>query len=53
MAGVVRWCLGNKSIVFLVTVILIVSGAYGATQLNEELLPDIDFPIITVSTPVA
>ncbi|CAN5463753.1 hypothetical protein BH20ACT10_BH20ACT10_19690 [soil metagenome] len=53
MAGVVRWCLGNKSIVFLVTVILIVSGAYGATQLNDELLPDIDFPIITVSTPVA
>ncbi len=53
MAGVVRWCLGNKSIVFLVTIILIASGAYAATQLNEELLPNVEFPIITISTPVA
>lgn len=52
MRGVVRWCLENKSIVFLATVILIVSGAYATTQLNEELLPDIEFPILTVTTPV-
>ncbi|WP_119065793.1 efflux RND transporter permease subunit [Rubrobacter indicoceani] len=50
MKSIVRWCLGNKSIVILATVLLVVSGAYAATQLNEELLPDIEFPLITVTT---
>ena len=53
MQGIVRWCLGNKSVVILATLLLIGSGAYATTQLNQELLPDISFPIITVSTPVA
>ncbi|HSL00218.1 MAG TPA: efflux RND transporter permease subunit [Rubrobacteraceae bacterium] len=52
MERVVRWCLENKSVVFLATVILIASGLYATTRLNQELLPDIEFPIITVSTPV-
>lgn len=50
MRSIVRWCLGNKSIVLLATVLLVVSGAYAATQLNEELLPDIEFPLVTVTT---
>jgi HAE1 family hydrophobic/amphiphilic exporter-1 len=52
MQRIVRWCLGNKSVVILATVLLIGSGAYAMTQLNQELLPDISFPIITISTPV-
>jgi len=52
MQAVVRWCLGNRSVVFLAAFILIAAGAYATTRLNQELLPDIEFPIITVSTPV-
>jgi hydrophobic/amphiphilic exporter-1 (mainly G- bacteria), HAE1 family len=52
MEKIVRWCLKNGSVVFLATAILIASGVYATTRLNQELLPDIEFPIITVSTPV-
>jgi multidrug efflux pump subunit AcrB len=52
MERIVRWCLKNRSVVFLATLILIASGVYATTRLNQELLPDIEFPIITVSTPV-
>src|SRR5215216_3965169 len=52
MEAVVRWCLKNRSVVFLAAVILIASGVYATTRLNQELLPEIDFPIVTVSTPV-
>ena len=52
MERIVRWCLKNRSVVFLATIILIASGVYATTRLNQELLPDIEFPIITVSTPV-
>jgi multidrug efflux pump subunit AcrB len=45
--------LGNKSVVILATLLLIGSGGYATTQLNQELLPDISFPVITISTPVA
>jgi hydrophobic/amphiphilic exporter-1 (mainly G- bacteria), HAE1 family len=52
MEAVVRWCLKNRSVVVLGAVILIASGVYATTRLNQELLPDIEFPIVTVSTPV-
>src|SRR5215210_220999 len=52
MERIVSWCLRNKSVVLLATILLIVSGVYATTRLNQELLPDIEFPIITVSTPV-
>jgi hydrophobic/amphiphilic exporter-1 (mainly G- bacteria), HAE1 family len=52
MERIVRWCLGNKSVVILATILLIGSGVYATTRLNQELLPDISFPIITISTPV-
>ncbi|QIN81409.1 MMPL family transporter [Rubrobacter tropicus] len=52
MQAIVRWCLKNKSVVFLAAVILVAAGSYATTRLNQELLPDIEFPLITVSTPV-
>ncbi|MDQ3792394.1 MAG: efflux RND transporter permease subunit, partial [Actinomycetota bacterium] len=52
MRAVVRWCLKNRSVVFLATIILIASGVYATTRLNQELLPEIEFPIVTVTTPV-
>ena len=44
MEKIVRWCLENRSVVFLATAILIASGVYATTRLNQELLPDIEFP---------
>jgi HAE1 family hydrophobic/amphiphilic exporter-1 len=52
MGRIVRWCLGNKSVVILATILLVGSGAYATTRLNQELLPDISFPIITIATPL-
>ncbi|MGB3681692.1 MAG: efflux RND transporter permease subunit, partial [Rubrobacteraceae bacterium] len=52
MRSIVAWCLKNKSVVILATVLLIGSGAYATTQLNQELLPDIEFPAVAVVTPV-
>ena len=52
MSRIVSWCLRNKSVVFLATLLLIASGIFATTRLNQELLPDIEFPIITISTPV-
>src|SRR3712207_7828166 len=52
LGAVVRWCLRNRSVVFLATLILIASGVYATTRLNQELLPEIEFPIVTVATPV-
>ena len=52
MSFIVSWCLRNKSVVFLATFLLIGSGLFASTRLNQELLPDIDFPVILVSTPV-
>ena len=52
MQSVVRWSLKNRSVVFLATLILVVSGAYATTRLNQELVPQVEFPLVTVSTPV-
>ena len=52
MSRIVGWCLKNKSVVFLATILLIGSGVFATTRLNQELFPDIAFSIITVTTPV-
>ncbi len=52
MQRIVRWCLENKSVVILATILLIGSGVYATTRLNQELLPDISFPVVIISTPV-
>ncbi len=52
MGRIVSWCLRNKSVVFLATLLLIGSGVFATARLNQELLPDVDFPVILVSTPV-
>ena len=52
MSLIVGWCLRNKSVVFLATLLLLGSGVFATTRLNQELLPNIEFPVVTVSTPV-
>jgi multidrug efflux pump subunit AcrB len=49
---IVLWCLRNKSVVVLATVLLVGSGVFVTTRLNQELFPDIAFPLVTVATPV-
>jgi hydrophobic/amphiphilic exporter-1 (mainly G- bacteria), HAE1 family len=51
MGRIVSWCLKTKSVVFLATLLLIGSGAFATTRLNQELLPEVDFPVVLVSTP--
>ena len=52
MSRIVGWCLNNKSVVLLVVLLLLGGGGYATTQLNQELLPDVEFPLVTVQTPV-
>jgi HAE1 family hydrophobic/amphiphilic exporter-1 len=52
LRAIVGWCLRNKPVVILAAVLLVVSGVFATTRLNQELLPDISFPIVTISTPV-
>jgi hydrophobic/amphiphilic exporter-1 (mainly G- bacteria), HAE1 family len=52
MSGIVGWCLRNRSVVVLAALLLLGGGGYAATQLNQELLPDVEFPLVTVQTPV-
>ncbi len=42
--------LGKRSVVLLAAVLIAVMGVFGVTQLKTELLPNIDFPVLTVIT---
>jgi hydrophobic/amphiphilic exporter-1 (mainly G- bacteria), HAE1 family len=52
---IVRWCLSNRAVVVLLTVILMGGGVVSMTQLNQQLLPNISLPaaFILVSEPGA
>ena len=50
MYRVAALSLGKRSVVLLATVLIAVMGAFGVTQLKTELLPNIDFPVVTVIT---
>lgn len=43
--------LSKRSVVLLLTVAVFLGGIYGWTNLKQELVPDVEFPIITVITP--
>ncbi len=51
-SSIIGWSLKNKSVVILAAVLLIASGVYATTRLNQELLPNIEFPTIAIATPV-
>jgi HAE1 family hydrophobic/amphiphilic exporter-1 len=48
MHAVVRWCLGNRAVVILFSLILMGGGTYSIFHLNQELLPSVDFPSVFV-----
>ncbi len=53
MHALVTWCLARRPVVILATVLVLLGGIIGATQLRQQLFPDFDFPfsIITLDAP--
>ncbi len=50
ITGITRLALGRPTVVFLVTLLVIVAGVFAIFRLKTELFPDIDFPMVTVAT---
>lgn len=48
MKGLVNFVLGNKLAVWLLTIIITVSGIYSGTKMNMETIPNISIPYLTV-----
>ena len=51
MKGLIRFTQRNASLVLLASLLVVVFGLFAARSLKQELLPDINFPVVTVVTP--
>ncbi|ASV66393.1 efflux RND transporter permease subunit [Cytobacillus kochii] len=49
MKGIVNFVLKNKLAVWLLTIIITVSGVYSTTQMKTETIPDISIPFLMVN----
>ncbi|GIN91671.1 swarming motility protein SwrC [Siminovitchia terrae] len=49
MKGLVNFVLKNKLAVWLLTIIITVSGIYSGTRMKTETIPDISIPFLTVT----
>ncbi|MGG1400835.1 efflux RND transporter permease subunit [Bacillus salipaludis] len=49
MKGLVNFVLGNKLAVWLLTIIITVSGIYSGTRMNMETIPNISIPYLMVT----
>ena len=52
MYRITQAALGHRPVTLLIAAALFVGGIFAWGQLKSELLPDIDFPIVTVITPL-
>jgi len=52
MNAFVRWCLERRSVVLLTAVLVLAAGAYGGTQLRQQLFPEVNFPFLSGSVAV-
>ncbi len=50
MIWLTRFSLSRAAVIVLATVLLTLLGAFSASRLNVELLPDIEFPVLTIVT---
>ncbi|HEX2913883.1 MAG TPA: efflux RND transporter permease subunit [Chloroflexia bacterium] len=50
MSVLTNWVLKRRAATVLIMVVVLIFGAISVTQLKNELLPNIDFPLVTVST---
>src|SRR5262252_7889764 len=48
MQAIVRWCLGNRAVVVLFSLILMGAGVISIFRINQELLPSVEFPSVFV-----
>jgi hydrophobic/amphiphilic exporter-1 (mainly G- bacteria), HAE1 family len=55
MQPIVRWCLSNRAVVVLFSLILMGAGVISIFRINQELLPSVEFPsvFVVVSEPGA
>jgi HAE1 family hydrophobic/amphiphilic exporter-1 len=51
MNTIVRWCLGNRAVVILFSLILMAAGVVSIFRINQELLPSVEFPGVYVLVP--
>lgn len=49
MHALVRWCLDRRPVVLLATILVLLGGVFGATQLRQQLFPDFDFPFSIIT----
>jgi HAE1 family hydrophobic/amphiphilic exporter-1 len=50
LGGITHLSLRKRTIVFLAAGLVALVGIFAATQINQELFPDMDFPAITIVT---
>jgi len=50
MSAITRWVLQRRAATILITLLVILLGGYAVTQLQEELLPDVTLPYLSVTT---
>lgn len=48
MHSIVRWCLNNRPVVVLFSLVLMGAGVASTFRLNQELLPSVEFPQVYV-----
>ena len=51
MQAIVRWCLANRAVVILFSLILMGAGTFSIFRINQELLPSVEFPAVFVLVP--
>ena len=51
MHAVVRWCLANRPVVILFSLILMGAGVASIFRINQELLPSVEFPGVYILVP--
>ena len=51
MSRITEFAVRRRSVILLLAFGVFLSGAYAWSNLQQELLPDIEFPVITVIAP--
>jgi HAE1 family hydrophobic/amphiphilic exporter-1 len=50
MSGIINAVLKRRAVVVLITLLVMALGLFSVTQLQSELLPNVEFPYLTIST---
>ena len=50
MNGIIRFSLSNKFAIWIMTIIVVVAGLMAGLSMKMETLPDINLPVVTVTT---